>query len=81
MGAEKPWTVDMAPENYVEALKKAIIGVEIRITRIGGKWKMSQEMGEGDRDGVEEGLRKVGTEVAVEVADLVKKRGAAKDAL
>lgn len=79
MGSDEPWTVEMAPEKYIEALKKAIIGVEIRITRLQGKWKMSQEEGPGDRDGVEKGLRAVGTEQACKVADMVKKRGELKE--
>ncbi|KAB2573481.1 Uncharacterized protein DBV05_g7900, partial [Lasiodiplodia theobromae] len=49
MGYEKPWKVDDAPKAYTDALKKAIIGIEIEITDLGGKWKMSQEMGVGDR--------------------------------
>ncbi|KAI0738677.1 hypothetical protein C8Q80DRAFT_1275640 [Daedaleopsis nitida] len=34
---------------YVALLKKAIVGVEVEITNMGGKCKMSQELGEGDR--------------------------------
>ena len=60
MGYEKPWSVDEAPERYIELLKKNIIGVEVLITRLEGKWKMSQELREGDREGVVEGFRKLG---------------------
>ena len=68
-----------APEKYVEVMKKAIAGIEVRITRLEGKWKMSQELGEGDRDGVVEGLRAVGDETGELVAGMVEERGGVKD--
>jgi transcriptional regulator len=52
---------------------KGIVGVELTITRIEGKWKASQNKGEADRLGVEEGLRSEG-EAAM--ASLVRGRGA-----
>ncbi|KAF9639942.1 putative transcriptional protein [Lasiodiplodia theobromae] len=75
MGYEKPWKVDDAPKAYTDALKKAIIGIEIEITDLGGKWKMSQEMGVGDRQGVVEGFEALGTEVGGKVAGMVRERG------
>jgi len=41
---------------------KAIVGVELTLTRLEGKWKASQNKGEADRRGVEEGLRTEGHE-------------------
>ena len=53
---------------------KAIIGFEIALTRIEGKWKMSQNRPPLDRDGVIEGLRSEGsTYLAEEVASRVKR--------
>ncbi|KAK0647948.1 hypothetical protein DIS24_g7228 [Lasiodiplodia hormozganensis] len=75
MGYEKPWKVDDAPKAYTDALKKAIIGIEIEITDLGGKWKMSQEMGVGDRQGVVDGFEALGTEVGGKVAGMVRERG------
>lgn len=78
MAFEQPWTVDMAPEKYIDTLKKAITGIEILITKLQGKWKISQEEGNDDRHGVEEGLRRTGTDEACAVANIVKERDAMK---
>ena len=51
-GHKKPWEVDNAPESYIEILKKAIMGIEMEMTDIGGKYKMSQEMCAGDGEGI-----------------------------
>lgn len=71
------WKVSDAPTSYVQRLKGAIVGVEIRIERLEGKWKMSQEVGEGDRAGVVDGLMKEG-ETGEAVARIVQARGVAK---
>jgi len=71
-----PWKVDDAPEDFVRAQMKGIIGVEIVIDRIAGKWKVSQNRPEPDRDGVEAGLRAEGDSVAAAMADLVRVGGA-----
>ncbi|KAJ0108976.1 hypothetical protein J7T55_005524 [Diaporthe amygdali] len=74
MGYEKPWQVEDAPSNYIDLLRKAIIGIEIEITDMGGKWKMSQEMKEGDNQGVEAGFNALDTEVGKKMAEMVKTR-------
>ena len=74
-----PWAVSDAPIPYVDLLKKNIIGIEIRLERLQGKFKMSQEMGKGDREGVITGFEKLGTEVGEGIARTVKERGALKD--
>ena len=66
-----PWAVDDAPAPFVAAQLRAIVGIEIPITRIEGKWKMSQNRPEADRAGVVAGLRDQG-ETAL--ADLVTER-------
>lgn len=70
------WTVDEAPEEYIRALCKAIIGVRIRVEALQGKFKMNQEMPLGDRAGVVEGLRAIGKG---EVADVVQQRSDLKE--
>jgi transcriptional regulator len=72
---DKPWQVDDAPTSYVELLKKAIIGIEIEITDIGGKYKMSQEMGAGDQQGVIDGFEALGTDEGAEIAKTVREKG------
>ena len=53
----EPWQVSDAPEPFVSAQVKGIIGLEIPIARIEGKWKVSQNRPEADRAGVARGLR------------------------
>ncbi|KAJ3785686.1 transcriptional regulator [Lentinula aff. detonsa] len=77
---KEPWKVSDAPPRYVELLKKGIIGVEIKIQSIDGKFKMSQEMSKGDREGVVAGFMFMGNEVANKLADVVKQRGELADA-
>ncbi len=73
-GRPAPWSVEDAPPEYVSAQIKGIIGVEIPIARIEGKWKMSQNRPEADRIGVVEGYRGQG-EASAAIADLVAERG------
>ena len=70
----KPWKVDDAPAQYLASQMKGIIGIEIPITRIEGKWKVSQNRPEVDRVGVVAGLREGGEQSAV-MAALVVERG------
>ena len=55
-GRAEPWTVEDAPAEYVAGLERAIVGVELAITRLEGKWKMSQNRPAADIDGVVRGL-------------------------
>jgi transcriptional regulator len=68
---ERGWQVSDAPASYVEAQIKGIVGIEIAITRIEGKWKVSQNRPERDRTGVVAGLREGGDEARQAMADLV----------
>lgn len=68
----EPWAVSDAPEPFVAAQVQALIGVEIPIARIEGKWKMSQNRPEPDRAGVIAGSRDAGE---ADLADLVAERG------
>jgi transcriptional regulator len=52
-----PWAVADAPPDYVDSLLRAIVGIEIRVTRLEGKWKLSQNRSDADRDGVIGGLQ------------------------
>ena len=51
-----PWAVSDAPEDYLTAQMQAIVGIEIPIARIEGKWKLSQNRPAADRAGVLAGL-------------------------
>jgi transcriptional regulator len=74
----QPWAVDDAPPEFVAMQMRAIVGIEIPISRIEGKWKMSQNRDEADRRGVVQGLRDAADPHRNErVADLVE-RGLAR---
>ncbi len=55
-GSERPWTVDDAPERFIAGQLRAIVGVELLITRIEAKTKLSQNRPDADIDGVVAGL-------------------------
>jgi transcriptional regulator len=72
----EPWKVSDAPADYIQARLRSIVGIELVITRLLGKWKMSQNQPEANRTGVIRGLQQLGTASASEVADLVRPPGA-----
>ena len=51
-----PWAVSDAPADFIDGMLKAIVGVEIRIDRLEGKWKQSQNRSAADREGAAAGL-------------------------
>ena len=55
-GRPIPWQVSDAPERYVEMQKRAIVGIEIKIEDIRGKWKVSQNRSFQDQAGVAAGF-------------------------
>ena len=57
-GSEEPWSVSDAPADYVSKELKSIVGFEMRISKIEGKWKLSQNRTREDREGVKLGLAK-----------------------
>ena len=65
------WAITDAPDDFIAMMCKAIIGIEIALTRVEGKWKMSQNRPPADREGTANGLRTEGREdlaVLVEAA-------------
>lgn len=67
----EPWHVSDAPRPYIEAQLRGIVGIEIEIRSLEGKWKVSQNRPEGDRKGVAAGL----AEAHPEMAALVRRYG------
>ena len=51
-----PWAVSDAPDDYVQQMLRAIVGIEIELRSLVGKWKVSQNRSLSDRQGVAEGL-------------------------
>jgi transcriptional regulator len=52
-----PWAVDDAPDDYVAQMLRAIVGIEIPLTSLVGKFKLSQNRSAEDRDGATAALR------------------------
>jgi transcriptional regulator len=71
---EKRWSIDDAPKGYIEALGKAIVGIELAIDVIEGKWKVSQNRSESDKQGAVAGLRAIGCSESINMAQLVAER-------
>lgn len=67
----QPWSIADAPPAYIEQMLKAIVGIEIPIARLAGKWKVSQNRSAADRDGVIAGLGGRGDAEAQAMARLV----------
>jgi transcriptional regulator len=69
----QPWSIADAPPDYIEAQKKAIVGIEIGIAAIEGKWKVSQNQPEANRRSV---VAAFGTDESTrEMAELVRSYG------
>lgn len=56
-GRTEPWSADDAPADYIAAKLKGIVGLEIPVEQIAGKWKVSQNQPPPNMSGVERGLR------------------------
>ena len=73
-GFEPPWRVSDAPAGFIDGMLKGIIGVEMTIERLEGKWKVSQNRTDDDRAGVIAGLDEMNTPESIEMARLVEER-------
>jgi transcriptional regulator len=65
----KPWKMGDAPADFVSQMLGAIVGIEIEVTRLVGKWKLSQNKEARDRRGAAEGLLAGGSEAQEAVAE------------
>lgn len=74
----KPWAIIDAPADYIEAMLRAIVGIEIPLDSLRGKWKMSQNHPAINREGVSRGLRAQGTEQTQAVAAWVDQAAATR---
>lgn len=64
----QPWRLSDAPEDFIARQLKAIVGIEIPVIRILGKWKISQNRTQADRAGVVQGLLEDGDAGAASMA-------------
>lgn len=63
-GLADPWSVGDAPDGFVAAQLRGIVGLELPLTRVTGKWKASQNRPAADRAGVIAGLEAAGDAMA-----------------
>jgi transcriptional regulator len=68
----EPWRLAGQPDDYVASMLKAIVGIEIPIDRLEGKWKMSQNRPEADRLGAIDGLSASGGSAEQAVAAIMR---------
>jgi transcriptional regulator len=69
----QPWLLSDAPDSFVEAMLRGIVGFRFAFTRLEGKWKMSQNRAPTDRAGVAQGLGKRATGDDREIADMISR--------
>jgi transcriptional regulator len=67
----RPWSMADAPADYIEAMLRAVVGIEITVTRLDAKWKVSQNRAEIDRHGVMTALTAQGCGEAAAMAAMV----------
>lgn len=70
---DRPWVVSDAPVEFTDKMISAIVGVEILVTKLTGKWKVSQNQPKLNQTGVVEGLKSLNTTEATNVSALVEK--------
>jgi len=73
-GSAAPWKIGDAPADYIASQVKGIVGLEMVIERLEGKWKVSQNRSEQDRSGVAAGLAKLNTTESLAMKALVERR-------
>ena len=71
-GQALPWKVSDAPQDYMDRMLGSIVGIEIPITKLVGKWKVSQNRPEADKLGIVAGLLGRGDAQSKQMASLVK---------
>jgi len=73
-GSAKPWKVTDAPPEFIREQMRAFVGLEIPIRHLEGKWKVSQNRNERDRNAVSEGLADLSTPQSLTMKKLVQSR-------
>ncbi len=70
-GRETAWRVSDAPAEFIAQMCEHIVGIEIPIAKILGKWKVSQNRSASDRMGAAAGLRAAGSCSSAQIADWI----------
>ncbi len=69
----QPWSVVDAPEDFIATQARAIVGIEIPVTRLIGKWKASQNRPAEDRESVAQALRESGAPAGQAMASEIER--------
>jgi transcriptional regulator len=69
----EPWAVSDAPTDYIDKMLGAIVGIELTISTLQGKWKTSQNQPQENRIGAAQGLRELGSAEAAAMAALIER--------
>ncbi len=72
--SEQPWKISDAPRDFIQTQIKGIVGIELPIRRLEGKWKVSQNRNERDRLAVSQGLAQRNTPESLAMKALVDRR-------
>jgi transcriptional regulator len=72
--ASIPWKVSDAPADFIHSLLNGIVGFELPINKLEGKWKVSQNRSDRDKHGVVEGLAALNTPESLSMKKLVQDR-------
>jgi transcriptional regulator len=72
-GFSAPWKISDAPEEYLTSMLNGIVGIELSIRQLEGKWKLSQNRSENDRNGVADGLQELNTPESLAMKALMEK--------
>jgi transcriptional regulator len=67
----RPWAVTDAPKDYISSQIRGIVGIEIPIGRLEGKWKVSQNKSDRTRESIERGLEELDTPESLAMRQLV----------
>lgn len=70
----EPWSVADAPADFIATIARGIVGLEMKIDRLEGKWKVSQNQTVQTRASVADGLEALDTEDGLAMSELVKGR-------
>jgi transcriptional regulator len=70
----EPWKVSDAPASYIDSQLKGIIGISLRIDRLEGKWKISQNRSAADQASVAAALHEAGTDTSIAMAAVMDDR-------
>lgn len=76
---ERPWKMGDAPQEYLATMLQGIVGIEIVLSRLVGKWKVSQNRLSVDREGAARGLRAAGGAEQAAMAALIAETGGQGD--